>query len=167
MNELLTALSGPVSGSEESAQVESKLYSEDHFTHEVREKEIKQRMSKALTDIKNVLEILEPTKEEGDRSAEIKNKIYNEGMELIDRFESEIHRKLTEQALVIFCSLLTLLIGIMFLAFPNHITIEYILSLVAAGLGILGIFYNKIFTQKIFLQIERELNIIKQKQLQF
>lgn len=92
-----------------------------------------------------------------------KQEIYTQGVEIVDTIHSEIHRKLSEQTLLIIASLITLVAGILFLAYPHYSEAGYYLSLSASILGVITVIYHKGLSKESFLYIERKLGILPSK----
>jgi hypothetical protein len=93
-----------------------------------------------------------------DHLVDLKTRILREGAEIADTVQSEIQRKLTEQALSILAAVLTFVGSLLFLACPQRDMIGYALCLSSSVLGILNVVYNKGVSQQQFLHITRRFN---------
>lgn len=92
----------------------------------------------------------------------LKNKLFQKGYEIIDTVESEIHRKIVGQNLVILNALMTLGAGILFLIAPaSQYYLGFILSWTSSALGAIQVIFDKGVSQKSFLHIEQFFGTIR------
>lgn len=157
--------------SAERYKLDEKHFKGNHFTSDARQKMVLNRtldLSNQLLVMIQGLKTVGPELADRSRDLEqerdgldaLKKQIYHEGQEIVDTVHSEIHRKLSEQMLIILGAIITLIAGILFIAFPHHATTGYALSLAASTLGVFGVIYSKGCSQERFLQIERALKIL-------
>ena len=93
--------------------------------------------------------------------ASLKTQMLQEGFEIIESVESEIHRKIAIQNVGILNALITLGAGILFLIGPqSQYYLGYILSLSASATGAINILVDKGVTSQEFLRMERFLGTI-------
>ena len=113
----------------------------------------------------SIQDIVTDLKQGRDELSKLKTVLYNEGLEIADTVHSEIHRKLTEQTIGLLTSALTLVAGILFICFPNHKMIGFMLALTASVVTSLKIVGGKSVSQERFLQLERKLHLLQKRKV--
>ena len=95
------------------------------------------------------------------RILRLKKILYAEGVSITESFKSEMARKLTSEVLSILSSATNFAAGILFLAFPQHQLVAYILSLTSSGLGVSNITLSKVLRHFNYLQTENFINLVR------
>ena len=92
----------------------------------------------------------------------LKRQLLQEGFEIVEAVESEIHRKIAMQNIGILNALITLGAGILFLIGPkSQYYLGYILSLSASAIGAINIMVDKSVSHNHFLRMEQFLGLVK------